>query len=205
MKRFSQACENNKQPILKVLERVFANSHRVLEIGSGSGQHAHYFSQTLSHIDWLTSDLAENHASINAWLDECAGDNFKRPLLLDVANPQHWNAVAHLAEIDACYSANTAHIMAWENVGKLFAGVVSVLPEKGLFSLYGPFNRAGQYTSEGNASFDRQLRSAAGDMGIRNDADVFTLANDVGMVLLEDVVMPANNRMLVFSRSGVTK
>lgn len=193
MKPFSQACLNNREPILDVLRRVFANSRRVLEIGSGTGQHAVYFAEQLPHLHWQTSDLTENHAGINAWLDEFCGDNLSRPLELDVTS-----GIWPGEKVDAIFSANTAHIMSWEAVQQMFAGIPEVLDSGGVMALYGPFNYHGAYTSDSNQRFDVWLKAQEPHRGIRDFEQVDGLARQAGMQLMEDNAMPANNRLLVW-------
>ncbi len=190
-KPFSQACENNRTPILNVIRPLLADSRAVLEIGSGTGQHAVYFAAELPHLQWLTSDLAAHHPGILQWLEESGSPNLHAPLTLDVTM-QPWPAV----DVDAVFSANTAHIMSWPMVEALFAGVASLLPDGGAFLLYGPFNYAGRYTSESNARFDRSLRARDPDSGIRDFEALQRLAEDGGLHFVHDYAMPANNRIL---------
>jgi len=193
MKSFCQSCENNKDPILGVLGPLLAPCHQVLEIGSGTGQHAAYFAAALPHLDWQTSDVVDNHPSIAAWIDGVG--NARAPLVLDV-DAGDWPTET----FDAAFSANTAHIMSWPSVERMFHGVARVLRPGGVFALYGPFNYHGEYTSEGNERFDRQLRATEGGMGIRDSEAVVELAASAGMTLFADHDMPANNRILVFAR-----
>jgi len=194
MKAFSQACENNKGPLLAVLEPLFAGCRTVLEIGSGSGQHAAFFAAHMPWLQWQTSDLRGNHASIAAWIDGI--DNARAPLSLDV-DADEWPDERY----DGAFSANTAHIMPWASVMHLFHGVGGVLASGGVFALYGPFNYAGRYTSAGNERFDRELRAADAQLGIRDFEAVTELAHAAGMRLLADHAMPANNRTLVWQRA----
>ena len=194
MKAFCQSCENNKGPLLAVLEPLFAGCRTVLEIGSGTGQHAAFFAAHMSWLRWQTSDLSCNHASITAWIDGI--ENACAPLTLDV-DADEWPDERY----DGAFSANTAHIMPWSSVTRMFQGVGGVLVSGGVFALYGPFNYAGRYTSAGNERFDRQLRAGDAGMGIRDFEDVSTLANAAGMTLLADHAMPANNRTLVWQRT----
>lgn len=196
-KPFSQACENNKRPILEILARHLAAARDVLEIGSGTGQHAVYFGEHLPHLIWQTSDRCAYHEGIEAWVTEAALENVRPPLDLDVmAEP--WP----VDTVDAVFSANTAHIMSWPMVVKFVAGVGRVLPPGGLFLLYGPFSFGGVHTSASNEQFNRSLRSQDPAMGIRNFEAVGALAEAAGMALLEDNVMPANNRLLVWRVAG---
>jgi len=194
-KPFSQACENNKQPILTVLQLHLAGVHRVLEIGSGTGQHAVYFGANFPHLVWQTSDLTDNHAGINAWIDEAGLENVRRPLAFDVRS-QPWP----IDSTDAVFSANTAHIMSWPAVSAMVAGIGEVLVAGGVFCLYGPFNYGGKYTSDSNASFDRSLRMRDPESGIRDFEQVNALAHSAGLELIEDNPMPANNRTLVWRK-----
>lgn len=192
---FSQACENNKDPILAVLKSAFATSSRVLEVGSGTGQHAVYFSRNLPQLSWQTSDLEINHPGINQWIDAEPSDNLHRPVIFDLSNPE-WPG-----KFDGIYSANTAHIVSWPLVKNLFREVGQHLPTDGVFALYGPFNYGGQYTSESNAAFDQMLRERDPESGIRDFEKIEALAHECGLTLKEDCAMPANNRLLLWSKT----
>lgn len=165
----------------------------VLEIGSGTGQHAVYFGQQLPDIEWLTSDLAENHAGINEWLEAYSLPNVRAPIVLDV-NASDWR----VGEVDAVFSANTVHIISWPSNVAMFRGVARVLRPGGRFLVYGPFNFDGRYTSESNARFDALLRSRDPESGIRDFDALDALAKTHGLVFREDYAMPANNRVLVW-------
>ncbi len=195
MKQYSEACEQNRTPILKILKDEFSNAHQVLEIGSGTGQHAVYFSQHLPHLQWQTSDLEENHASICAWLAEAEHANVLPPLLLDVCRDE-WPA----EQFDGIFSANTTHIMSWPAVESMFAGIGTRLDRQGRFCLYGPFNYGNQYTSSSNQNFDRWLRDRDARSGLRNFEDLDELAGMQGMILRADHEMPVNNRLLVWEK-----
>jgi len=195
-KPFSQACENNKEPILAVLERHLGAARHVLEIGSGTGQHAVYFAARLPHLVWQTSDLAIHHDGILAWIESAQLGNVRPPLVLDVG-VQPWP----IDVTDAVFSANTAHIMSWPMVEALVAGVGRVLAPGGRFCLYGPFNYEGRYTSESNARFDEWLRLRDPASAIRDFEAVDELARKAGLQRLEDNAMPANNRLLVWRRA----
>ena len=192
---FSQACKNNRAPILAVLEAAFAKASRVLEIGSGTGQHAVHFAPRLPHLVWQPSDLPHNLPGICAWCEALPAPNLRLPVELDVTTA-HWG----VAEVDAVFSANTLHIMPWAAVVALFAGLPRVLASGGTLAIYGPFNYDGQYTAASNERFDAWLRQTAVHQGIRDFEAVAALAVDAGLELLEDHVMPANNRLLVWRR-----
>ncbi|MEJ2590920.1 MAG: DUF938 domain-containing protein [Candidatus Thiodiazotropha sp.] len=195
MKPFAESCEENKAPILAVLMRLFAPAGRVLEIGSGTGQHAVHFAAAMPHLSWQTSDVAENLPGVRAWLDESALSNLPEPLSLDVRDD--WPDGPY----DGVFSANTAHIMGWPEVEALFAGVGRVLDDGGCFALYGPFNYGGAYTSESNRSFDGWLKRRDPRSGIRDFDALNALAADNGLRFEEDVEMPVNNRILVWRKT----
>ncbi|HWD23045.1 MAG TPA: DUF938 domain-containing protein [Burkholderiales bacterium] len=199
MKPCSEACERNRAPIFEVLERVFADRRFVLEIGSGTGQHAAYFAPALPHLVWQPSDLAEHLDGIRQWVDDCAAPNLRAPIELDAG--RDWPQL----EADAVFSANTCHIMSWPQVERMFAGVGRLLPARGVFALYGPFNYGGRHTSESNARFDAMLRARDPASGLRDFEAINELARRAGLGLEEDNAMPANNRMLVFQKKGVKK
>ena len=196
MKSFSEACERNRDPILGVLQRVFGDRRRVLEIGSGTGQHAAYFAPRLSHLIWQPSDVPENLAGIRLWREEAQAPGLLEPIELDV------DRAFPAVEADAVFSANTCHIMSWPQVERMFAGIGQLLPEDGLLALYGPFNYAGKATSPSNAAFDASLRRRDSQSGLRDIEAIIALAARHRMALEEDNAMPANNRLLVFRRQG---
>jgi SAM-dependent methyltransferase len=191
-KPYSAASQRNREPILEVLRRHFAACRRVLEVGSGTGQHAVHFAAALPHLIWQASDVATNLPGIRLWLDEAALPNTPAPLALDV------NRWPTLQRFDAVYSANTLHIMGWPEVECFFAGLPAVLAPAGLLVIYGPFNLGGAFSSASNAEFDRALRAADPRRGIRDFEAVDALAQGAGLVLLEDRAMPAHNRCIVW-------
>ena len=199
-KQFSAACERNREPILAILRDALAQSGKVLEIGSGTGQHAVYFGAQLPHLVWQCSDLPHNHASILAWQQEANLANVLPPLTLDIhpdMHPDEWPPGPY----DAVFSANTCHIMAWPEVLAMFAGIGRVLRTGGVACVYGPFNYMGAFTSPSNAQFDASLRAQAPHMGIRDFEAVDAQARAHGLLLQADHAMPANNRLLVWRRS----
>ena len=200
-KPFSQACENNKWPILDVLQKIFTTPATVLEIGSGTGQHAVHFATHLPHLYWQTSDHPNNYRLCQPWLNDSTLPNIGPPIALNVCQ-EPWPVM----EFSGVFSANTAHIMAWQEVEAMFAGVGKGLADSALlgnnkhgrFCLYGPFKYNGKFTSASNQSFDQHLRSHAAHMGIRNIESLIELAQSHGMVLAQDHIMPANNQLLVW-------
>jgi SAM-dependent methyltransferase len=193
-KPFAEACERNRGPILEVLREAFADCRSVLEIGSGTGQHAVYFAARLPYLVWQTSELPVHHAGILAWLAEAQLPNLRQPLVLDVAGD--WPAATY----DAAFTANTLHIMAWPLVERFFRGVRGVLAPGAVLAAYGPFNYGGAFTSESNAQFDRWLKSRDPASGIRDFDQVCALAAANGLAFVRDVPMPANNRTLLWRR-----
>lgn len=195
MLAFSQAAENNKQPILRVLRTAFAGVRNVLEIGSGAGQHAVYFGQHLPHLIWHTSDLAHNLDDINARLVAEAPANIIAPIALDVAD-----TVWPVSDIDGVFSANAVHIMSWRHVMRMFEGIGKILAPRGTLCLYGPFKYQGNFTTASNAQFDVWLKQRDPLSGIRDFEAVDILARAQGLHLVADHPMPANNQLLVWRR-----
>ena len=194
---YSQACENNKAPILEKLRDVFMAPGTVLEIGTGTGQHAEHFAAALPHLQWQPTDHPRAAHLAVARLQQAALPNVLPILELDV-NQMPW-------PVSTCrwaFSANTAHIMAWEEVETMFQGVAACLQKNGAFCLYGPFKHEGGFTSESNNAFDQSLKSQALHMGIRDIEALSELAEAVGLQLRDDHAMPANNELLVFVRSA---
>ena len=201
-KPYAPACERNRDPILAVLREHFADRRRVLEIGSGTGQHAVYFAPALPQLIWQPTDRPDNLPGIGLWLEEQPAPNLllPLPLPLDVGQAQ-WPAQRY----DAVFSANTVHIMSWPEVELLFARLPQVLEENAKLALYGPFNYGGRHTSDSNAAFDASLQLQAPHRGIRDFEAVDALARGIGLRLLEDRTMPANNRCLVWARAALSQ
>jgi hypothetical protein len=189
VKPFSEASERNRAPILAVLKRVFKDRKHVLEIGSGTGQHAAYFSAELPHLVWQASDVAENLPGIREWISTPA------PIELDV--DKQWPRL----DVDAVYSANTCHIMSWPQIERMFDGIARIKTVK-TFCLYGPFNYGGKHTSASNARFDAMLRGRDPASGLRDFEDIDRLAAAAELTLQEDNAMPANNRLLVYAAAA---
>lgn len=195
-KPFAPACERNREPILAVLRERFADRRRVLEIGSGTGQHAVHFAAAMPWLVWQCSDRAEFLPGIRMWLDEAGLANTPPPQQLDVAHGA-WPA----GGFDAVFSANTLHIMGWVEVEAFFAGVGRMFEcDGGTLVVYGPFNHDGAYSSDSNRDFDAWLKARDPASGIRDDAAVDALALRAGLVLVDDVAMPANNRCRTWRR-----
>lgn len=188
------SCARNRDPILAVLREHFADRHRVLEIGSGTGQHAIFFAAALPHLNWQTSERAENLAGVRSWLDEAALPNTPAPLQFDVNDA--WPST----RFDAVFGANILHIMGWTEVERLFAGLPRIMAANFKLVVYGPFNRSGRFTSESNAIFDAWLKEREAHQGLRDVEAVSALAERNGLKLIEDRSMPSNNRCLIWGR-----
>lgn len=192
-KPFAESCEENKQAILEVIAPLFQNSRYVLEIGSGTGQHAVYFAASMPHLVWQTSDREEHHPGIRAWLRDDGPPNALPPLSLDVESDA-WPDKSY----DAVFSANTAHIMSVSQVEAMFRGVAGIMAPNALFALYGPFNYDARYTSDSNARFDQWLKGRDPLSGIKNFEHLDELARKGGLEFKADYEMPANNRILLW-------
>ncbi len=195
MKPFAESCEQNKHVILEVLKKTFVAPGKVLEIGSGTGQHAVFFAEQLPHLQWHTSERAEHLSGIQLWLDDSQLDNVYAPFELDVTT-----TVWPDTDFDYVFTANTFHIMHWHMVEKTFNGIGRVLSRHGRFAVYGPFNYNGGYTSDSNARFDDWLKSRDPESAIRHFEKCNELAETNGMRLIDDHEMPANNRILVWEK-----
>ncbi|MDQ3205886.1 MAG: class I SAM-dependent methyltransferase [Pseudomonadota bacterium] len=194
-KPFSPACERNREPILSVLREQFGDRRRVLEVGSGTGQHAAHFAARMPWLTWQCSDRADYLPGIRQWLDEAQLPNTPPPLLLDVASGP-WPR----ERFDAAFSANTLHIMGWPEVQALFAGLDRILALDATLAVYGPFNIGGCFSSDSNAAFDASLKARDPRMGIRDLDAVDALAAAIGLQRAADHAMPANNRLLLWRR-----
>ena len=196
MKQYSQSCVQNQVPILNIIKSLLTNVTTVLEVGSGTGQHAVYFAQHLPNLIWQSSDQDQYLNSINSWIDEAKLDNTPMAIPLDVTNTGTWPSI----EVDAIFSANTAHIMSWDMVVDFFQGVGKMLNSGGMFILYGPFNYNGEYTSQSNANFDLWLKDRDPNSAIRDFEALNKLATEAELILVNDYEMPANNRILYWKK-----
>jgi SAM-dependent methyltransferase len=190
---FSAACERNKEPILDVLRSRFAGRTQVLEIGSGTGQHAVHFARALEELTWHPTEQLAYLADLTERVKLEGPANLRSPKLLDVRQ-----AVWPLRSVDAMFTANTLHIMSWPEVTALFRGSGSVLAPGGVLCIYGPFRYAGRYTSDSNREFDLMLQDRDPHSGIRDLQEVTALGAEYGLRLDADHDLPANNRLVVF-------
>ncbi|MCO4756451.1 MAG: DUF938 domain-containing protein [Oceanospirillaceae bacterium] len=197
MLNFSEACERNKDVILPMLQRYLESHRCILEVGSGSGQHALYFSQAMSSLKWLPSDLSFNLPALQENLQNSPCENILPPLALDVS-VQPWQ-IPH--QPDAIFTANTLHIMDENSVQAFFEGAGELLTCGGKVCVYGPFRYNGEYTSASNANFDLWLKDRDPRSGIRDFETVDGWARNNGMQLHQDHAMPANNQFVIWEKS----
>jgi cyclopropane fatty-acyl-phospholipid synthase-like methyltransferase len=197
-KPFAEYAQRNAAPILEVLRHELRGHTNVLEIGSGTGQHAVHFATELTHLQWQTSDLDENHDGISSRIADAGLPNVGGPLSLDVA-------AAELPDnsYDAVYSSNTAHIMSPDAVVAMFRLVGTVLRRDGLFILYGPFRQAGRFNTQSNRDFDADLRSRDPSMGIRDLDELDKLGAENGLRRLNLYAVPSNNLVAVWQKAEV--
>ena len=192
---FSDACERNKDPILAVLREALAGRTRVVEVGSGTGQHAVHFARYLPHLQWQPTDRTEYLPGLAARIAAEGPSNLAAPVELDVMQSP-WPPVRG----DAVFSANTLHIMSWQAVEALFAGLPTILEPGGVLAIYGPFKYGGRFTTGSNAAFDAMLRERDPESGVRDFEAVNALAEAAGVRLQADHAMPANNQLLVWKK-----
>ena len=201
---FSAACERNKDAILAVLQDWLPPGAQVLEVGSGSGQHAVFFAQSMAGLAWQTSELTANLAGLGERIaleggsGLAPGSQILMPIPLDVGVPADWPK----QRFDAVFTANTTHIMPASSVPDLLAGAAEVLVPGGLLLLYGPFCDHGIPTAASNVDFDLHLRSLDPAMGVRDAVIIREQATGLGLSQVADVAMPANNRTLIFRRNA---
>lgn len=193
-KPFAPSAEQNREAILTVLKKEFRHATTVLEIGSGTGQHAVYFSKHLTHLTWQPSDKQETLTGISMWIDSEKLANALAPIELDVCN--HWPE----GNFDAAFAANVAHIMHWNEIEAMFSGLGRVLTDSAAFCLYGPFNYNGEYTSESNRQLDLWLKSRDPDSCIRDKNDLDQLAIKNGLQPHTEWSMPTNNKIVCWKK-----
>ncbi len=194
--RSAPAATRNHEPILRVLRDHLPRAARVLEIASGTGEHAVWFSRALPEVIWQPTDLDPDALrSIAAWRDGKDQPNLLPPLPLDAA-ADGWP----VATADAVVAINMIHIAPWTATLGLVAGAARVLSQSGVLFLYGPFREGGVHTGAGNAKFDADLRAREPSWGLRDLDDIAALAAQNGFMAPERIAMPANNLSLVFRR-----
>ncbi len=196
-KPVAESCIQNQQVILDVLSELFTENGRVLEIGSGTGQHAVYFTEHMPHLHWQPSDLEDQHEGMRQWFSEVTHDRIQPPLVIDVDDGP-WA----VEKVDYVFTANTTHIISNEQVENMIKHVAATLKPGGLFAQYGPFNYNGTYTSESNANFDVWLKQRDPRSCIKHFEVLQELADKYDMSLYKDIEMPANNRILVWVKDA---
>ncbi|MBD2592892.1 DUF938 domain-containing protein [Nostoc spongiaeforme FACHB-130] len=204
------ATERNRQPILEVLLKVLPDSGTVLEIASGTGEHAVYFTSQLRNVMWLPTDVSpQARASIVAWTEHYECQNIYPPLELDAKEPvwvveqETTTQLLNNSPIVAIVNINMIHISPWSACLGLMAGASRILPVGGILYLYGPFKQGGEHTAPSNAAFDEYLRSQNPEWGVRNLDDVIAAAQTEHLVLKQIYEMPANNLSVVFERTDI--
>lgn len=195
---FCAAADRNKEAIGDALAEQLEHASTVLEIGSGSGQHAIYLCERFSHLQWQPTEQQQNLAGLHAAIDQSTCANIQVPFGLEVSTFAPFDSGVY----SLVYSANTAHIMGIEEVRAMFEVASRSLVTEGRFALYGPFKENGQHNSEGNMAFDNALRSEDPSMGIRDIDELTVLATSSGLVLQQQVSMPSNNRILLWRKRG---
>ena len=191
-KPFSESCEQNKAVIYEAIEPYLLDGIEVLEIGSGTGQHAVHFAAMAPGIIWQTSDLAENMPAINAWISDSQLSNLPEPLELDVNS--RWMDKTY----DLMFSANTFHIMNQDQVEQFLLRCTACFTARGHLIVYGPFNYQGSYTSPSNEQFDGWLKTRDPQSGIKHFEWINSIARESGLRLVNDIAMPSNNRILIW-------
>lgn len=199
-KRYAGATLRNRQPILAVLQQYLTRQGSVLEIASGTGEHAVFFAGEFPRYQWYPSDREpELRASIDAWSQEYEGSNLHHPLDID-ATQEPWIIEKQDLKIDAILNINMIHISPFTACQGLMAGAKRILKPEGILYLYGPYKREGKHTAPSNEAFDRSLRMRNPQWGVRDLETVITEAKNNQLTLKEIVPMPANNLSVIFVR-----
>lgn len=201
-KPFAQSCERNRDPILAVLQPLLAGRRQVLEIGSGTGQHAVHFAAALPQLVWQCSDHADHLPGMRLWLDEAGLPNTPPPIALQAVPGHGLQPAPPARQFDAVFTANTLHIMGWDAVCALLDGVAALLPQGGVFAAYGPFKRDGRFTSDSNRDFDAWLKARDAASGIRDREVIDARAAAHGLQRVHSHQLPANNELLVWQRGA---
>ena len=198
-KYHAESTRRNRTPILEVLKKEIEGSKKLLEIGSGTGQHAVYFSKKLPQILWQTSDRSMNHESINYWIKRYNLKNLLLPLDIEIGvNEKNINDI-----FDCVFSSNTSHIMSLENVKRLFALVGKILNKNGKFFLYGPFKINLEFTTKSNEDFHEKLKAENKLMGLRDIEELDKYAIENNMQNHAFYEMPANNYLSIWKKLPV--
>ena len=201
-KRYAPATQRNREAILKVLQKHLPSQGNILEIASGTGEHAVFFADNLPNLHWYPSDRdPELRASIATWREEYPSPNLHPPLSID-ATTKPWQVETEQINIDAVVNINMIHISPWSACLGLMAGVGRILPAGGVLYLYGPYQKAGKHTAPSNHAFDQSLRDRNPDWGVRNLEDVITAAAENKLIFQEAIAMPANNFSVIFTKTS---
>lgn len=199
-RQYAPATQRNRQGILKILSEVLPPGSTVLEIASGTGEHATFFASQLESCHWIPSDVnAQARKSIIAWQNACPVENLELPLLIDVIQ-DNWHQEVQPRQINAIVNINMIHIAPWQAWLGLIDGASKLLPEAGMLYLYGPFKQSGEHTAPSNESFDRSLRDRNPLWGVRDLEEIIATAAARNLTLQQVIAMPANNLSVIFNR-----
>ncbi len=199
-KKYAPATQRNREPILTVLKEALPSKVNILEIASGTGEHAVFFAPHFPQSRWIPSDInPESLLSIAAWRKDCPTDNLQPPLTLDVAK-SNWHKQLIKSKITAIICINMIHISPWQSCLGLMTGAGDLLPQDGILYLYGPYKVNNQHTAPSNQEFDQYLQAQNRAWGVRNLEDVVEIANQFGLKLEKTVAMPANNLSVIFQK-----
>ena len=199
-KQHAPATQRNREPIFKILSEVIQADSNILEIASGTGEHAIFLASKLKSCRWIPSDVSSQALeSIVAWKNSCPLENLELPLLIDVAQPG-WQQQLIERGINTVVNINMIHISPWQACLGLLEGAGQILPDGGILYLYGPYKRDGEHTAPSNASFDRSLRDRNPLWGVRDLEAVVAAAAEQNLTLQQVIAMPANNLSVIFSR-----
>ena len=206
MKQYAPATQRNREVILEVLQRVLPQFGTILEVASGTGEHAVFFAPRLQPRRWLPSDANPvSRASIDAWVKEFKIENLSAPIEID-ASSSIWavedSALLNNSPITAIVNINMIHISPWSACLGLMAGAGRILPADGILYIYGPYKQGGKHTAPSNEAFDMSLRQQNPQWGVRDLDEVIAAASSQQLFLVETVQMPANNLSVVFKRSN---
>ena len=192
-KPYAPSCDKNAKPILRVLRSFLKDSRSLLEIGAGTGQHSVFMAPHFEQMSWTLVDRKENHKGISLWLNEFLRPSIKGPFEYEIPKDS-----LPEANFDVVFTCNTLHMIPWGYCLKMFDDISHVLLQEGLFIVYGAFNYGGKFTSESNRKFDIWLKKRNFESGIKNFENIISELEIRGFKLMEDIPMPANNRILIF-------
>jgi hypothetical protein len=200
LRQYAPATQRNRQPILDILKQILPSTGNILEIASGTGEHAVFFAPYFYPRKWIPSDVNnESIESIKSWQKYCVTNNMQSPLWLDVT-AENWVFPEDLKPITSVININIIHISPWQSCIGLMRGSQKILSSGSILYLYGPFKINNQHTAPSNEQFDQYLKIQNPQWGVRNLDDVILLANQYKLKFKEIIPMPANNFSVIFER-----